>query len=280
MAGYASFCTLNGKILRFSDASIALNDVALMRGYGVFDFFRKEEGVPLFLDNYLTRFERSAKEMRLILPFDSKAIKDLVMDLMEKNDLQESGVRLLLTGGFTDNGYSINKPNFIILEEHLTLPDPDFFERGISLISYNYQRELPRVKSINYLVGLYLLKEAQDQGAQDILYHQNGLVREITRSNFFIVDQNNTVITSEKGVLHGITRMKVLELAKKRFNVEQRDFSIEELKGAREAFITGTTKKIMPVQRVDDLNFESSPGPITSMLMKDFDALVAQEIHK
>ena len=75
----------------------------------------------------------------------------------------------------------------------------------------------------------------------------------MTRSNFFIIDQNDKIITPGNGILKGINRKHVLNVARDHFEVEERDLLIEELKYAKEAFITGTTKKVMPVRQVDDI---------------------------
>jgi branched-subunit amino acid aminotransferase/4-amino-4-deoxychorismate lyase len=112
--------------------------------------------------------------------------------------------------------------------------------------------EIPEVKTINYLMGIYKLPEIQEKGATDLLYHWEGKISELTRSNFFIIDQNDKIITPAKGILKGINRKHVLNVAKNHFEAEERDLFMEELKYAKEAFITGTTKKVMPVMQVDD----------------------------
>jgi branched-subunit amino acid aminotransferase/4-amino-4-deoxychorismate lyase len=280
MHGYAEHCFLNGNIIPMDEAFIHPNDLAVMRGYGVFDFFRRQNSTGLFVEDYLERFIHSASALRLSIDQGIEELQATITILNKKNDLEESGVRLILTGGITPNGYSIRKPNFMIFEEHLNLPAKKHFVEGVKLMTHEYQREIPTVKSINYLVAIYLVERARELGAYDILYHQRGRVREVTRSNFFMVTKQNTLVTSKKGVLFGITRKKVLDLAKKKFKIEERDYSLDELYHAKEAFLTGTTKKIMPVVQVDDRVISEQPGEVTLYLMHELDELINEEIKR
>jgi branched-subunit amino acid aminotransferase/4-amino-4-deoxychorismate lyase len=105
-------------------------------------------------------------------------------------------------------------------------------------------------------------------GAEDVLFHYGGQIFETTRANFFIVDRGGTVITAGSGILGGITRSKVLEAARRHFPVEERGVGLSELKTAREAFITSSTKRVMPVVQVDDLTIGSGkPGETTLRLL-------------
>ena len=98
----------------------------------------------------------------------------------------------------------------------------------------------PRLKEIN---------------ADDILYHQDGNITECPRANFFIVTAANKLVTPSLNILKGITRARILNAATSLMEVEERNLSMEELKSAKEAFITSTTKMVLPVQAVDDIRF-------------------------
>ncbi len=93
-----------------------------------------------------------------------------------------------------------------------------------------------------------LLKEKQ---ADDFLYHNNGIITECPRSNFFMVSPEGKIVTPANNILSGITRMKVLVLASNHLPIEERDIHIDELQTATEAFITSTTKQIIPVTRIN-----------------------------
>jgi D-alanine transaminase/branched-chain amino acid aminotransferase len=248
-------------------AHVHITDLALLRGYGIFDFFRLVELQPLFLDDHIERFFNSAGFLRLPCPVGREDLKSMILEIIRENQIPNSGVRLVLTGGASPNGYAIGKPTLFVINEPINPLPEDHFSMGIKLISHEYLRDIPEVKTINYLMGIYKLPEVQQKGAVDLLYHWKGKISELTRSNFFMVDQQNRIVSPGNGVLKGINRKHVLKLAGNHFEVEERDLYMDELKNAKEAFITGTTKKVMPVVQVDDVSIGSGKaGDITMKL--------------
>ena len=137
-------CFLNGKILPADTASVAISDLALLRGYGIFDYLRTYHGKPFRLNDYLNRFRTSADDMRLPLKYEDAQISALVDELLDKSGSPENaGIRLVLTGGNSPDSMSIAEPNFAIVIEHLP-PTPDVqYENGVKLLSYPYQRIFP-----------------------------------------------------------------------------------------------------------------------------------------
>lgn len=257
---------LNGKIVKRGDAFLGITDLALLRGFGIFDFCRTQNGKPFLLDKYLSRFFNSAKHIDLEIPYSKEFITESIYQLLEKNGFIESGIRMVLTGGYTENGYAPGDPNFFILIEKINFPDPLYYIEGINLILHEHQRELSHIKSINYLTPISIRKRIEKANAYDVLYHSKGKILEVSRSNIFIV-KNNTIITPRENVLKGITRSTVISLAKGSFVVEERDISIKELYQADEVFMTGTTKRVLPVRKIDDHIFiNSKPGKVTSTL--------------
>jgi D-alanine transaminase/branched-chain amino acid aminotransferase len=257
---------LNGEIVKNRDAFLGITDLALLRGFGIFDFCRTQNGKPLLLDKYLDRFFNSAQCIDLKIPYSKEFIKESIYQLLEKNGIIESGIRMVLTGGYTKNGYTPGDPNFFILIEKINFPDPSYYDKGIKLILHEHQRELSHIKSINYLTPISIRKKIEEAHAFDVLYHSNGKVLEVSRSNIFIV-KNNTLITPQENVLKGITRATVIDLAKNNFPVEKRDIQIDELFQADEVFMTGTTKRVLPVRTIDDHIFiKDSLGKVTSTL--------------
>ena len=257
---------LNGKIVKAGKAFLHITDLALLRGFGIFDFCRTQNGQPLLIDKYLNRFFNSANCIDLEIPYSKEFIKDSIYQLLKKNGIVEAGIRMVLTGGYTENGYTPGDPNFFILIEKINFPDSSFYKVGIDLIFHEHQRELSHIKSINYLTPISIRKKIQKANAYDVLYHFNGKVLEVSRSNIFIV-KNNIIITPRENVLRGITRSTVLKLATEDFNIEERNISIKELYHADEVFMTGTTKKVLPVRKIDDHVFiKGKPGRVTQTL--------------
>lgn len=273
-------CILNENILDLEKAKVHISDLALLRAYGIFDFFRTVGLKPLFFKDHIERFFQSADHLRLKCPVGRKKLRVMIIEVIEQNNIPNSGVRLVLTGGESPNGYAIGEPTLFAINEPINPLPQAHFSEGIKLLSYEYLRDIPEVKTINYLVGIYKLPDAQAKGAIDTLYHQRGKISELTRSNFFIVDQQGGIVTPGTDILKGINRKHVLQIAKKHYDVEERDLFMNELASAREAFITGTTKRVTPIVQVDDTIIgDGKPGPVTKNLQTLFEAYVDQFIQ-
>ncbi|MDN5199831.1 aminotransferase class IV [Fulvivirgaceae bacterium BMA10] len=275
----SKYYLLNDRIVPGEEARLHVSDLSILRGYGVFDFFRTHQGIPLFIDDYIRRFMRSAELFGLDHPYHPDFIKQKIEELINLNGYQESGIKLVMTGGYSENGYIPTKSNFVILINDLKLPGTDVYQNGVKILTHLYTREFPEVKSINYITSLMLLKKCQEEGAVEVLYHNGEIISELSRSNFFIV-KNKVIITPDQGILSGITRSKILHLAREHYEVEERSLRLDEISGADEAFITSTLKRLMPVVKIDNhLIRDGKPGSVTkdlSRLFSDFeDAYVA-----
>jgi D-alanine transaminase/branched-chain amino acid aminotransferase len=232
-------------------ALLSYRDLAFLRGYGVFDFFRLTGSEPLFLDDHLNRFYASANGLHLPAPVSREEIKELIRKLIVKNNLPGTGIRLSLTGGLSEDGFSIAQPHFIISQHGFTSPTRQQVDKGIKLFTHPFQRQLPSIKTIDYLTAIWLQPSLKEQGFDDALYYKDGFITECPRSNFFMVTGEDVIVTPSEGMLKGITRMKVLDVARQHFAVEERNIHIDEIKTAKEAFITSTTKQILPVSQID-----------------------------
>lgn len=257
---------LNGKIIKARDAFLHITDLALLRGFGIFDFCRTQNGQPLLIDKYISRFYNSAHHIDMQIPYSKDHIKESIFALLKKNGIKEAGIRLVMTGGYTKNGYTPGDPNFFILIEEINFPGQELYENGIKLHFLEHQRELSHIKSINYLTPISIRNTLARESAYDVLYHSKGNVLEVSRSNIFIV-RDNIIITPIRNILPGITRSTVLSLANELFQIEEREIPVQELFMAEEVFMTGTTKRVLPVRQIDDhvIN-HGKPGPITQKL--------------
>lgn len=251
----AKWVFLNGSFVSEEKASLHFRDLSFQRGYGIFDFFRLVVNTPLFLDDHIDRFFFSAGGMHLPAPVNREELKKIVFDLIERNNLPGTGIRLSLTGGYSEDGFNIGKPNFLVSQHRFTPPSAEQVHNGIRLFSYPYQRPLPSIKSIDYLMAVWLQPKRAASGADDILYHQNGVISESPRSNFFLVTADEKIVTPAENALPGITRKKVLQLAREHFTVEERPVALAEIALAKEAFITSTTKQILPISQIDEHMF-------------------------
>jgi len=263
--------------MREEKAVLHISDLSIQRGYGIFDFFKVLNGIPVFLDEHLERLYSSAKEMRLRIDYSQDELKNIIFELLHKNNSGDTGVRITLTGGYSTDGYLLSKPNLILSLRAFIPQTKEQFEKGIKLITYEHQRQLPHVKTIDYLMGIWLQNVIKQNNADDVLYHQNGIVSECPRSNFFMVTNDNRIITPSKSILKGVIRSKLIEIAKKDFVIEERQVSINEINLAREAFVTSTTKTILPVRQINERIFHGKLH-VTEQLYHSLSQLVQSQV--
>lgn len=251
------YCYANNEIQPIEKSGVPVTDLLVQRGYGIFDFLRVALGQPLFIEAHLDRFFNSASIMRLPIKESREEIKKIVATIIEKNKFEFSGIRLLMAGGNAPDGYTISQPHLIIIEQALAPPSLQFPEKGIHLASYPYQRQLSEVKTTDYLMAIWLQPWMKNKGADDILYYQEASVSECPRSNIFMVSPQNKLLTPENQMLKGITRKNILQIATNLgLAFECRNIPLEELKLAKEVFISSSTKRILPVSQIDDQVFK------------------------
>ncbi len=264
------FHVVNGEILPAEQASLNITDLGLLRGYGIFDYFQMKNGKPFFMDDHLRRFYRSAEKMQLDVGYDFEALKEQIYRLIEANGTDTCGIRLVLTGGYAIDGFTPVSSNLVILQHPFKVWDEKIFTEGINLITHEYVRSMPEVKTTNYYTVILLIPEMKAADALDVLYYNSdGWISETSRSNFFIIDEEGKLITAVDKILHGITRGHTLAVAKDILPIEERNIHLSELKTASEAFVTSTTKGIVPVVKVgSDIIGNGKPGPLTQKLME------------
>lgn len=259
-------------------ATISINDIAVLRGYSAFEALRTYERRPFHLGEHLDRLYHSAEIIDLVIPYTRAEIAGIVEEIIVRNTYRHAAVRMLLTGGESEDGMMASgTPKLIVMISPLRERDPERFARGYRLITTRLQRETPEAKTSNYTSAVRALKEAARLGADDALFvSQNGHVQEATRSNFFLF-HGDTLVTPRDGVLIGITRTVVLNLARGRFAIEERPILLEELVLADEAFVTSSSKEITPVLQIDEQVIgNGQPGPRTTELEERFIAMVEE----
>lgn len=248
----AHHCYLNGIITPVENTNIHITDLGLLRGYGLFDYFRTYNGRPFQWDWYWERFERSAKLMYLPNPISKDEAYVAVMNLIQKSGLEDCGIRFVLTGGYSPDSMKMVQPNLLIISEDIHPVKPHEYEVGIKVISHEYVRDYPEIKSTDYKHLMILQTAIKAAEATDVLFHKDGYISELSRSNVFVV-KDNVIATPDTQILKGITRRYVLELAKENFKVEERSVTLQELLDADEVFTTSTTKKVLPITKIDQL---------------------------
>jgi len=261
----------NDQFVDNSEAVLHVSDLSMQRGYGIFDFLRSVNGTPLFIEDHFNRFYTSAEAMHLQVNKNRKELGAIIYELIKKSGLAEVGIRIMLTGGYSADGYHPSTPNLLITCNPVKITTADDFEKGISIITHEYQRELPHIKSINYLMAVWLQPLLKENQADDILYYNKESITEFPRSNIFVVTTDNKLVTPVHNILKGITRKHILLMAGEVLPVEERDITVEELMQAKEIFATATSRKILPVLKVNDkIIGNGKPGATTISLYEKF----------
>ncbi|MFH0891930.1 MAG: aminotransferase class IV [Candidatus Falkowbacteria bacterium] len=265
------YCFINEKITAEDKAAVNIKDLGVLRGYGVFDFLRTYNGKPFLLKEHLARLRNSAKTVGLRVPAPDPEISRKINALLKKNGHREAAIKIIVTGGRSKDGLTHeNHPTTIITTREIPPLSRDIYEKGIKLITCEYQRNNPGAKTIDYITMLKLQKRKRKEKAFEILYVDKGYILEGATSNFFLF-AGDKLITPKNNVLIGTTRNFILKAARKRFGVEERDVKTGEIKRATEAFITSTTREILPVVKIDNIMIGNGRvGDNTKALMEIF----------
>jgi branched-chain amino acid aminotransferase len=267
-------CWYNGTIQKVEEVQIGINDLGLMRGFGLFDYFRTYNQRVFQWDWYWERYSNSSQKLRIPNPISKEAAFKIVNELITAQGTEDCAIRFLLTGGYTEDSVKMTAPNLFIVSEDLHHSAPEEYQKGIKVISNEYVRDMFEIKSTDYKQFMFLQADIKTANASDVLFHKNGDISELSRSNVFIIN-GNTLATPDTNILKGITRRTVLELAKADFKIEERAVSFQEVLVAEEVFTTSTTKRVLPISQVDDhIIGNGSLGPKTQFLLDKINAMV------
>lgn len=268
------YCYLNGQIVPISEAKVGIEDIGLLRGYGVYDGLAVVGGQPFRFADHFARFLAGAQTLNLNVPITEESCEKKIKEIVEKSGFaSRANVRMILTGGPTINGieYEFENPTFYITTDKWESLPSEYYEAGAKLLSYRYKREMPEHKTINYITAVKLQNWRKEEGAVEILYTYDGEVFECATSNICLV-KNGAIITPAEEVLGGITLKVVLELAEKAgYKIERRRVYEDELKTADEIFITSSFKDIVPIVNIDGSVVGSGRvGEVTKALILAF----------
>jgi D-alanine transaminase/branched-chain amino acid aminotransferase len=258
---------INDDFVKRDKAFLHYSDLSIQRGYGCFDFFRTRDSVPVFIEKHLDRLFRSAEIMHMTIPLSREIVRTVIHELINKNGITDSGIRITVTGGYSPDGYLLTNPNLIVSENPFKELKTSTYKEGIRLAMYPYQRQLPEAKTIDYLMEIWLQPFISLQSADDVLYFRDGSITECPRSNFFIVTQNGEILTPGENILMGVTRERIIKAAAEQFDFREKNISPDEAMQASEAFISSTTKGVLPVTYINGKVIGSGkPGPVTEYL--------------
>ncbi len=264
---------IDGSFVPEDDATISVNDLSVLRGYGVFDFLRTYSGKPFHFTDHLLRFKRSAALLNLRFESSIDELKELIYSTLSKNNLPEYNIKMILTGGISSDGITPdNPPQLLILVKAPTKIPASCYTEGVKIVSSHFTRIITGAKTINYIPAILGLKEARNQNAIESIYtDKDGFLLEGTTSNFFAVIDDQLITPPETFILPGITRKVILELINDEIPLVIRNIHKDEIPLMNEAFITASNKEIMPVTSFNSYELPASVKPgITRKVMDLF----------
>lgn len=274
---------LNGSLIPRSQAGISVLDYGFLYGFGLFETMRAYEGQVFRLDSHLNRLARSAKILGL--PIGVTDLEDAVMATIQANQLGDARIRITVSigeGSMVPDPSTCKQPTVLILAGDYHPYLEQIYQKGfravVSSIRRNSGSPLSRLKSANYLENMLAKQEARTAGVDEALcLNEKGLLAEASMSNIFLVDDGVLRTPGEEsGVLPGVTREVVLELASRLgISTLEHDVRLDEIAEAQEAFLTNSLIEIMPLTEIAGRHVGSGrPGPVTRRLMADYKKLV------
>jgi branched-chain amino acid aminotransferase len=274
---------INGRFHDKKDAKISVFDHGFLYGDGVFEGIRSYSRLIFRLKEHIDRLYRSAGYIRLRIPISKEVMIKEVCRTIARNNLDNAYIRLIVTRGVGDLGLDPRKcnggPSIIIIADKIKLYPQKYYKQGLKIITARTRQNSiyalsPAVKSLNYLTNILAKIEATDKGREEaIMLNAESCVTECTGDNIFII-KNNMVYTPplSAGLLEGITRDAVIEIAKKKnIKLRQENFRLDKVYSADECFLTGTAAELIPVVKVDNKKIgKGRPGVMTSIFLEEF----------
>ncbi len=277
---------INGKYFDKADAKISVFDHGLLYGDGIFEGIRVYAGRVFRLRRHLERLYDSAKAIKLEMPLTFEQMMAAVRDAVEVNQKQDVYIRLVVTRGVGTLGLDPRKasnPQVIIIVDDISMYPKEFYENGLRIVTAstirNHPNSLnPRIKSLNYLASILAQIECTEAGCiEALMLNHKGEVAEGSADNIFLVKQGVLKTPPpEAGILEGITRETVMELARKAgTTVLETALTRFDVYSADECFLTGTGAEIIPVVQVDGRSIGTGkPGPMTKQILERYHQLV------
>ena len=274
---------VDGRLATERDAVVSVFDHGFLFGEGVYEVMRTYRHRPFLFEPHMRRLRASAARIALPIPTADAEIGERIAATIAAAQLPgEAYVRLLVTRGVGDIGYDpalCPAPTIVVIvKPHTELPASSYTDGvKIALVSVirNHPSSVnPLIKSNNLLNNALAIQEAQKKGAAEALMkNHRGELCECAMSNIFLVTKGALrTPPTDAGILAGVTRAFVLELAAKAgIPAREEVLREEDLAAADEVFFTSTTREIVPVTRVDDrVVGDGRPGPITGRLREAF----------
>lgn len=283
--------SINDEFFPRNEAKISVFDSGYLVGDGVWEALRLHNGVLVFLEDHFNRLWQSAKTVGMALPFTKKELTQKIWDILNANKMKDGvHVRIMVTRGIKktpsqDPRLTISGPNVVIIPEYKNA-SKESKEKGITLFTSTIRRGSPdyldpRLNCHSKLHEVQALIQAIEAGADEaLMLDVNGFVATCNATNFFMIKTGEVWTSTSKYCMNGITRAKVIEVCKAN-NIPcfEKDFSLFDVYGADEAFVTGTFGGLTPVTKIDGRQIgDGKFGEITRNLSSLYEGLIERTV--
>lgn len=240
----------------------------------VYEVIRVIDGVPLFLEEHIARLLRSSEMINIDISYLADKIASDIKKLIVINNKPDKNIKIQV---YTDKENNLNYSIFFIKSSY---PDAELYKKGISTILYKAKRENPNAKVQNSQLREEINKELQKSNAYEaLLVNEQDYITEGSKSNVFFVKDGVLYTSEKKDVLLGVTRSRIVELAKSLdISIIEKPIHKSFLYECDGLFITGTSPKVLPISKVDEILYDSPNNEVIISLMKAYDSLIENYI--
>jgi D-alanine transaminase len=270
---------VNGRYVPHAEASVHIEDRGYQFADGVYEVIAILGGKFLDEEGHHQRLERSLRELRIAPPMNRRALSHVLRETVRRNRIASGIVYIQITRGVSrrDHPFPAGVPaSLVVTARRIKGPSSAAVEQGIGVVTLPDIRWRRRdIKSISLLPNVLAKQAARENQAYEAwLVGEDGRVHEGSSTNAWIVTRAGVLVTHPAGpeILNGITRLGVLAAARKQgIKIEERPFTVDEAKAAREAFISSTTSHVLPVVSIDGQPVGNGhPGEVTRALLAGY----------
>lgn len=282
------YCYINGLYKNKIEAQVSIEDRGFNFADGVYEVMSFFNSNLINFPKHISRLERSLDSLKIIMPFkNTKSLELIIKRLIHINRLNNGFLYLQITRGTAKRNHlfpKLTKPNIVVFLFSLKY-DEKIFDKGVNIcLTEDIRWGRCDIKSISLLPNVLEKQNAFENGFFESWQTRNNIVTEGATSNAFIVNKQNEIQTHPLNnfILGGVTRDTMIEVAKKNnFKIKEKAFTINELFDSKEAFLTSTTAKILPVVRINQKKVNNGkPGEITQTLIKKYNEFLKFQINE
>jgi branched-chain amino acid aminotransferase len=281
---------VNGALTSRAEAVVSVFDSGFVLGDGVWEGLRVQGGHPAFLDQHLDRLYEGAKALAMDIGLDRLQLTAALYSTLAANGMVDGvHVRLMVTRGVKRTPYqdprAVIGPATVVIIPEFKVPKTELLTRGLKLFTVHVRRgppdvQDPKLNSHSKLNCIAACIQANAAGADEaLMLDPHGFVATCNSTHFFIVRKDEVWTSSGDYCLRGITRANVLKLCRESGIVaHERNFSLTDVYGANEAFVTGTFAGVVPVTVVDGREISRGRGPMVERLQSLYSDLVTRDV--